>query len=65
MVAACIVGFPSLALVMMALPCVKLANESDGAKHKRAILGGILILLMCESLSAVATFFHFEITMIK
>lgn len=49
MVAACIAGFPSLVLVMMALPCVKLANETDGAKHKRAILGGILILLMCES----------------
>ncbi|XP_041924866.1 claudin-11b [Alosa alosa] len=55
MVAACIAGFPSLALVMMALPCVKLANETDGAKHKRAILGGILILLMslCGLVSTV------------
>ncbi|KAL2085271.1 hypothetical protein ACEWY4_018591 [Coilia grayii] len=55
MVAACIAGVPSLALVMMALPCVKLANETDEAKHKRAILGGVLILFMslCGIVSTV------------
>uniref|UniRef100_A0A672Q680 Claudin n=1 Tax=Sinocyclocheilus grahami TaxID=75366 RepID=A0A672Q680_SINGR len=50
MVSASLLGLPALALVLLAMPCVKLSQESEDAKHRRAVLGGLLILFICELL---------------
>lgn len=51
MVSASLLGLPALALVLLAMPCVKLSQETEDTKHRRAVLGGLLILFICESLS--------------
>ncbi|MBN3298535.1 claudin-11 [Amia ocellicauda] len=55
MITASILGLPAVALVLMAMPCINLGNEPESAKHKRAVLGGVLILLMalCGIVSTV------------
>lgn len=50
MVSASLLGLPALALVLLAMPCVKLSQETEDTKHRRAVLGGLLILFICESL---------------
>ena len=46
MICACLLGLPALALVMMAMPCVRLENETPRVKHRRAMMGGALIWIM-------------------
>lgn len=55
MIAACIAGFPSLVLILLSLPCVRLPNEIDGAKRRRALIGGALMCIMalCGLVSTV------------
>ncbi|MBN3326753.1 CLD11 protein, partial [Atractosteus spatula] len=55
MVGASILGLPAVALVLMAMPCINLGSEADSAKHKRAVLGGVLLLCMglCGVVSTV------------
>uniref|UniRef100_A0A3B3TG49 Claudin-11 n=2 Tax=Paramormyrops kingsleyae TaxID=1676925 RepID=A0A3B3TG49_9TELE len=55
MVVACFVGLPAVALALAAMPCVTLGAESDGAKRRRAVLGGVLTLTMalCGMVSTV------------
>ncbi|XP_062335140.1 claudin-11-like [Osmerus eperlanus] len=55
MICACLLGLPALALVMMAMPCVRLENETPRVKHRRAMMGGALILMMavCGIVSTV------------
>lgn len=55
MVSASLLGLPALALGLQAMPCVKLSQETEGTKHRRAVLGGLLILLisLCGMVSTV------------
>ncbi|XP_030624811.1 claudin-11b [Chanos chanos] len=55
MIIASILGLPAMSLVLVAMPCVKLGNETADTKHKRAVLGGVLLLLMslCGIVSTV------------
>lgn len=48
MVAAFLLGLPSALMALLATPCVRLGDESDGTKRKRAVFAGILALIMCE-----------------
>ncbi|ROL41523.1 Claudin-11 [Anabarilius grahami] len=55
MVSASLLGLPALALVLLAMPCVKLSQETEDTKHRRAVLGGLLILFisLCGIVSTV------------
>lgn len=55
MITASILGLPAMVLVLMAMPCINLGNEHESAKHRRSVLGGVLILLMalCGIVSTV------------
>ncbi|XP_056594003.1 claudin-11b [Triplophysa dalaica] len=55
LVTASLLGLPSLALVLLAMPCVKLSQETEDTKCKRAVLGGILILFisLCGMVSTI------------
>ncbi|MCJ8745909.1 hypothetical protein PDJAM_G00135900 [Pangasius djambal] len=55
MVSASLLGLPSVLLALLATPCVRLGDESDGTKRKRALFGGILTLIMsvCGLVSTV------------
>lgn len=48
MVSASLLGLVSVLLALLATPCVRLGDESDGTKRKRALFGGILSLIMGE-----------------
>ncbi|XP_056440405.1 claudin-11-like [Gadus chalcogrammus] len=54
MIVACLLGLPALLLVVMSLPCVRLPNDTTAVKRRRALVGGILILIMAVC-GAVAT----------
>ncbi|KAI1891309.1 hypothetical protein AGOR_G00142470 [Albula goreensis] len=55
MITASIIGLPAMALVLLAMPCINLANDHESAKHRRSVTGGVLILLMalCGIVSTV------------
>ncbi|XP_007907860.1 claudin-11a [Callorhinchus milii] len=54
MITASILGLPAIFLVLTALPCMHLGSETESVKHKRSLLGAILLL--CVALcTAVAT----------
>ncbi|KAM3860866.1 claudin-11-like [Diretmus argenteus] len=46
MVCACLLGLPAMLLVLMSMPCVRLLNDTARIKQHRALVGGILILIM-------------------
>ncbi|KAI5091970.1 claudin-11 [Silurus meridionalis] len=55
MVSASLLGLPAVLMGLLATPCVRLGDESDGTKRKRALFGGILTLIMsvCGLVSTV------------
>ncbi|MBN3274026.1 CLD11 protein, partial [Polyodon spathula] len=55
MITASILGLPAILLVMMSLPCITLGSEPQSIKHKRSVLGGVLVLLVafCGIISTV------------
>ncbi|XP_076868297.1 claudin-11b [Brachyhypopomus gauderio] len=55
MISASLLGLPCMMLALLAMPCVKLSHETEGTKRRRAIIGGVLILLMsvCGIVSTV------------
>ncbi|KAK2814754.1 hypothetical protein Q7C36_023020 [Tachysurus vachellii] len=55
MVSASLLGLPSVLLALLATPCVRLGDESDGTKRKQALFGGILALIVsvCGLVSTV------------
>ncbi|KAK0149227.1 Claudin-11 [Merluccius polli] len=46
MITACLLGLPAILLVLLSLPCVRLANDSSAIKRCRALVGAVLILIM-------------------
>ncbi|XP_078147583.1 claudin-11b [Centroberyx gerrardi] len=55
MICACLLGLPAMLLVLMSMPCVRLLNDTSAIKQRRALVGGILILLIavCGIVSTV------------
>ncbi|XP_070709101.1 claudin-11b [Pempheris klunzingeri] len=55
MICACLLGLPSMLLVLMSMPCVRLQNDTSAIKRRRALVGGVLFILMavCGIISTV------------
>uniref|UniRef100_A0A3Q1EZJ8 Claudin n=2 Tax=Acanthochromis polyacanthus TaxID=80966 RepID=A0A3Q1EZJ8_9TELE len=55
MILACLLGLPSLLLVLLSMRCVRLQNDSMEVKRRRARVGGVLYLIMavCGIISTV------------
>ncbi|XP_040022621.2 claudin-11 [Gasterosteus aculeatus] len=55
MICSCLLGLPSLLLVLMSMLCVRLQNDNAAIKQRRARVGGVLFLLMalCGGVSTV------------
>ncbi|KAM4605904.1 claudin-11b [Polymixia lowei] len=55
MICACLLGLPALLLVLMSMPCVRLMNDTSAIKQRRALVGGVLMLVMamCGIVSTV------------
>ncbi|XP_031706450.1 claudin-11-like [Anarrhichthys ocellatus] len=55
MICACLLGLPAMLLVLMSMPCVKLQTDNFAIKQRRALVGGILYILMalCGIISTV------------
>lgn len=50
MITGSILGFPAVIMLLMSMPCINLGNEPQSSKNKRAILGGVLILIVGKRL---------------
>ncbi|XP_029943137.1 claudin-11-like [Salarias fasciatus] len=46
MICSCLLGLPGTLLVLMSLPCVRLQNDDQRVKQRRALVGGVLFLIM-------------------
>ncbi|KAF7652387.1 hypothetical protein LDENG_00097510 [Lucifuga dentata] len=46
MILACLLGLPAMLLVLMSMPCVRLHNDTSTVKQRRALVGGILIIIL-------------------
>ncbi|KAJ0062864.1 hypothetical protein NL108_008159, partial [Boleophthalmus pectinirostris] len=46
MITGSILGLPAVGIILMSLPCIKLGNEPQSSKNQRAIIGGVLILIV-------------------
>ncbi|TKS87368.1 Claudin-11 [Collichthys lucidus] len=55
MICACLLGLPSMLLVLMSMPCVRLQNDTSAIKQRRARVGGVLVILMavCGIISTI------------
>lgn len=50
MITGSILGFPAVVMLLMSMPCINLGSEPQSSKNKRAILGGVLILIVGKRL---------------
>ncbi|XP_004082209.1 claudin-11 [Oryzias latipes] len=68
MIIASILGLPAAGILLMSMPCINLGNDLQSSKNKRAILGGVLLLLvgLCGLVSTIwfpyAAFYDQEFT---
>lgn len=46
MISACLLGLPALLLVLMAMPCIRLQNDTSTNKLQRSRIGGVLYIIM-------------------
>ncbi|XP_020780034.1 claudin-11a [Boleophthalmus pectinirostris] len=55
MITGSILGLPAVGIILMSLPCIKLGNEPQSSKNQRAIIGGVLILIVgaCGLISTI------------
>ncbi|XP_061752269.1 claudin-11a [Nerophis ophidion] len=55
MVAGSILGLPAVVTILMSLPCIVITNEPQRSKNKRAVVGGVLVLLvaLCGLVSTI------------
>lgn len=51
MIIASILGLPAAGILLMSMPCINLGNDLQSSKNKRAILGGVLLLLVGKILT--------------
>ncbi|KAM6912509.1 claudin-11a [Xenentodon cancila] len=55
MITGSLLGLPAVGVLLMAMPCISLGNEPQSSKNKRAILGGVLMLIvgLCGLVSTI------------
>ncbi|XP_003962425.2 claudin-11a [Takifugu rubripes] len=55
MITGSILGFVAVVMLLMSMPCISLGNEAQGSKNRRAVLGGVLVLIvgLCSLVSTV------------
>ena len=53
MVTGSILGLPAVGILLMSMPCINLGSEPQSSKNKRAILGGVLILIIGKRLNFI------------
>lgn len=46
MITGSILGFLAVAMLLMSMPCISLGNEAQSSKNRRAVLGGVLVLIV-------------------
>ncbi|XP_061552284.1 claudin-11a [Phycodurus eques] len=46
MVTASILGLPALGLLLMSMPCIRLGDEAQASKNKRAAIGGFVMIVV-------------------
>ncbi|XP_005799313.1 claudin-11-like [Xiphophorus maculatus] len=46
MILGSILGLPAVILLLMSMPCISIGNDAQSAKNKRAILGGVLMVVV-------------------
>lgn len=51
MITGSILGFLAVVMLLMSMPCINLGNEAQGSKNRRAILGGVLVLIVGKNRS--------------
>ena len=60
MITGSILGLPAVGMLLMSMPCINLGNEPQSSKNKRAILGGVLILIVGKSLKGLICDFYVQ-----
>lgn len=55
MIAGSILGLPAAGLLLMSMPCINLGNEPQSSKNKRAVIGGVITLVVgaCGMVSTI------------
>lgn len=55
MITGSLLGLPAVGMLLMSMPCISFGNEPQSSKNKRAIVGGVLILIvaLCGLVSTV------------
>ncbi|XP_054651854.1 claudin-11a [Dunckerocampus dactyliophorus] len=55
MITGSILGLPAVGMVLMSMPCIRIGNEPQSSKNKRAVVGGVLTLIvaLCGLVSTV------------
>lgn len=46
MITGSILGLPAMGMILMSMPCINLGNEPQSNKNKRAVIGGVLVLIV-------------------
>lgn len=49
MITGSILGFLAVVMLLMSMPCISLGNEAQSSKSRRAVLGGVLVLIVGKS----------------
>uniref|UniRef100_A0A1A7Y2T9 Claudin-11 n=1 Tax=Iconisemion striatum TaxID=60296 RepID=A0A1A7Y2T9_9TELE len=55
MIIGSILGLPAVGMLLMSMPCINLGNEPQNSKSKRAILGGVVMVIvaLCAIVSTI------------
>ncbi|CAG5866669.1 unnamed protein product [Menidia menidia] len=55
MITGSILGLPAVGMLLMSMPCIRLGSEPQSSKNKRAIVGGVLMLIisLCGMVSTI------------
>lgn len=46
MIAGSILGFVAVVMLLLSMPCINLGKEAQSSKNRRAMLGGVLVLIV-------------------
>lgn len=46
MITGSILGFLAVVMLLMSMPCIRLGKEAQSSKNRRAVLGGVLVLIV-------------------
>lgn len=49
MITGSILGFLAVVVLLMSMPCISLGKEAQSSRNRRAVLGGVLVLIVGRS----------------